>query len=34
VDELVHNLLINVNFISEETLWNISSSLKLQHSRD
>lgn len=34
VDELVHNLLININFISEETLWNISSSLKLQHSRD
>ncbi len=30
VDEMVHNFLQNINFLSEETLWNISSAIKMQ----
>jgi hypothetical protein len=33
VDEVIHNYLLNINFLSEETLWNISSTLKLQHQQ-
>jgi len=28
VDEAIHNFLRNINFLSEETLWSISSSIK------